>query len=287
VTLAAVGAALAAPSVLVAAAADEAFEDPANDQRNTEGLVAPDITGVNVSNTRDGLITFRVTMANTQTLPPGSAVVFLFDLDREIATGDQGFENAVSHVVDLAGQSRLVFERWEESIFRLVEIPASSLTSTVGGGVYTLTIPRRELANTRGFEFGLYAVLFDQDGDDHAVDDAPNANLFDYDLTNLPAPRLLTSRLSVVPVRPVAGRSFVVGTQIRRSDTGMAVTTGTVSCNVRVGSTRLRARGSFGPRGARCTMTVPASAKGKRLSGSVTVRAAGAVVTRRFSFRVA
>ena len=63
----AVALALAALCAAVASA-DELFEDPAGDNQG----VAPDVTTVEVSNTADGTITFRITIANYQTLPPAA-----------------------------------------------------------------------------------------------------------------------------------------------------------------------------------------------------------------------
>lgn len=268
------------------AAADAAFEDPVADQLNTVELVAPDITNVQVANTRAGLITIRVTIGNFEALPAHSTIVLLFDIDRNMATGDQGFEYAVSHIIDPAGQTTLRFERWDEAAFRLFEIPASRLTSTFAAGVYTLTIPRSELGNTIRFSFGMYAASFDPDERDPAVDSAPNTELWGYDLIGLPAPRLTTQRLAVRPARPVAGRSFVVQASVRRSDTGATLSAGSVSCTARVGQLKLRATGGFAGGVARCVVSVPRTAKGKTLRGTLTVRAAGASLSRAFSYRV-
>lgn len=280
---------LSALAVLTApaATADMAFEDELGDQRNTENLVAPDITGVEVSNTPGGLITFRVRIANHQTLPAGTAVVLLFDLDHRSGTGDVGgFESAVTHRVDDSGAVRLVLEHFDEDLIQLVEVPATGLSSSFADGVFTLTIPRRVLGHTVSFTFGMYAVLFDPDGRDHAVDDAPNSGRWTYELTNLPAPRLSTTRLVGKPGRPRAGRKFVVGTTIRRADTGQMVTAGNVTCTARIGKSKVRAVGLFAGGQARCAVTVPRGAKGGTLRGTITVRAAGAAVRRTFSYRV-
>ena len=268
------------------AAAEAAFEDPEADQLNTIDLVAPDITDVQVSNSREGLITIQVTIGNYVALPPHSRIVLLFDLDHSIATGDQGFENAVSHIVDPAGQTGLRFERWDEAAFRLQEIPATTLTSTFAGGVYTLTIPRSQLGNTARFSFGLYAARFDPAERDPAVDSAPNTELWTYDLVGLPAPRLTTQRLVLRPARPVAGRSFTVQAQVRRADTGTAVTAGSVVCAARVGQAKVRASGGFSGGLAHCVVSVPRTAKGKTLRGTITVRSDGARLSRAFSYRV-
>jgi hypothetical protein len=73
---------------------------------------------------------------------------------------------------------------------------------------------------------------------------------------------------------------------VTRADTGTVVRTGVVACTIRLGSARLRAQSGFRARNAHCTVSVPATAKGKRLTGSLTVRTAGATVTKRFAFQV-
>ncbi len=282
----ATAAGLATLLMVTQAGAQTTFQDPEADQRNTEDLVAPDITSVQVSNTRDGVVTFRVTIGDHGTLPPASAIVLLFDTDREFGTGDQGFEYAVSHLVDESSQASIVLERWDASIFRLVAIPATAITSNFEAGVFTVSVPRGALGNTIGFDFGLYAARFDLDGDDHAVDDAPNTDLWTYDLSGLPAPRLSTQRLVVTPGRPVAGRTFTVGALVRRSDTGGAVGAATVTCTARVGKARVRAIAAFSGGQARCVVSIPRNATGKALRGTLTVRAAGARLSRPFSYRV-
>jgi hypothetical protein len=119
-----------------------------------------------------------------------------------------------------------------------------------------------------------------------AVDDAPNTELWSYELVGLPAPRLSTQRLLVRPAQPIAGRSFTVQALVRRSDSGETVTSGSVSCTARVGTTRLRTRGGFGGGRAQCVVSVPRNAKGKTLRGTLTVRAAGASLSRPFSYRI-
>jgi hypothetical protein len=269
------------------AAADVAFEDARGDQRNMEDLVAPDITSVQVSNTPTGVITFQVTIANHATLPPRSRIAILFDLDRRQATGFTGFEYAFSHEIDDAGQAHLKFERWDEANLEFDLLPTTGLVSEFSNGVYTFRIPRAQLQNTILFEFGMYAAALNLAAPTKsAVDDAPNTELWSYELVGLPAPRLSTQRLLVRPAQPVAGRSFTVQALVRRSDSGETVTSGSVSCTARVGTARLRARGGFGGDRAVCVVSVPRTAKGKTLRGTLTVRAVGASLSRPFSYRI-
>lgn len=286
VTLAAL---LGSATLLTASSAqgDAIFDDPVGDQRNMADLVAPDITAVEVTNTSGGVITFRATIANHTTLPPRSRIAILFDLDGRQATGFGGFEYAVSHEIDDAGQPRVLLERWDEAALEFVVLPTPGMTSEFSNGVYTLRIPRGLLDNTIAFEFGMYAAALDIAAPSKsAVDDAPNTELWTYDLVGLPAPKLSTPRLVARPGRPVAGRSFVVQAAVRRSDTGEAVTVGTVACSARVAKASVRAVGGFKSGLARCVVSVPRNTKGKTLRGTMTVSAAGARLTRAFSYRV-
>jgi hypothetical protein len=275
------------PLAASAATTQASFSDPVGDQRNTAELTAPDITAVEVSNTSSGLITFRVTIPTHAVLPPRSRVAILFDLDRNMATGFTGFEYALSHEIDDAGQARVLFERWDAALIQFVVLPTTNVTSTFANGVYTLTVPRTELGRTIGFEFGLYAAALNIAMPSRsAVDDAPNTELWAYDLVGLPVPSLVAPRLAVSPRQPVAGRRFTVSTAVTRSDTGAAITTGSVTCGARVGKTRVPGSGSFAGAQARCTLRIPRTARGRTLTGTLTVRAFGAVVTKRFSYRV-
>jgi hypothetical protein len=268
------------------AAADVSFGDQTGDHGMTTELTAPDITSVQVSNTRDGLITFRVAIENYDVLPPRSRIATLFDLDRNADTAELGFERAVSHRVDAAGTTRAVLERWDEANLLYIEIPATSISSSFSDGIYTLSISRSDLGNTAGFHFGLYAAAFGVNQRDRVLDSAPNENRWVYDLVSLPAPRLSATRFTRVPSQPVAGRAFTVATFVRRSDTGGSVTSGTVTCAVRIGQARARSTGGLSGGRARCVISVPRSAKGKILRGTMTVRAAGARLTRTFSYQV-
>jgi hypothetical protein len=279
-----VGAAVLALVGVPGASALGAYEDPSGDKVDKEDMVGPDITTVELDHTPT-VVGFRVTVANYPGLPPKSRLAILFDLDRDITTGDQGFEHAVKYDVDASGGASVTFERFEPSEFSLVAVPESETTGSFSSGQFTAIVPRAELGNVTDFEFGLYAVRFGETERDVAGDVAPNTNLWYYSMAPVVL-RLAASSLQLVPRPPRAGRPLAVSSVVRRLDTGMTVTSGAVACTARLGGVRLRVRGDFRSRAARCTMTIPPGAKGKRLAGSLTVRAHGAVVSKRFSVLV-
>jgi hypothetical protein len=97
---------------------------------------------------------------------------------------------------------------------------------------------------------------------------------------------LEAARLSATPARPRAGKPFVLTLAVRRSDTGKGVTSGTVSCRVLLNEKKVPAKGSVVRGSGRCAFVVPASAKGKLLRGTITVRSSGKSVAADFSYLV-
>lgn len=268
-----------------AASADASFEDPAGDILGA----APDVTTVAVSNTPDGNITFQITIANYQALPPPpSARVHLalfFDLDRNQSTGELGNEAEAVFVNILVNNGAVDFRRWDGS--QMVDVPETKMSSSLSAGVLAFTVNRSELSNVTGFAFRVEALTF-VDGVGPRFDFAPDEGYWTYDLVvpPPPPPPLSASKPVGTPTRPVAGRRFTVRSVVTRSDTGEAVTAGSVMCTARVGTVRLPAEGRFRVGRAQCVMAVPRKAKGKALRGSMAVRAVGASVTTRYSFRV-
>jgi thermitase len=87
--------------------------------------------------------------------------------------------------------------------------------------------------------------------------------------------------------RATAGERFAAGGRVRRTDTDELLKSGTISCAARVGTTLLRVvQATFAKAIARCVWQIPASAGGKTLRGSLTVRFADGTETRSFSVRV-
>jgi hypothetical protein len=285
--------AVALAAVLAGAAVAASFTDPAGDVvvapegADVTGLALPDITSVDVTNSPDGLVTFRIVVA-TPTLSPLSVLGVVLDLDKSPLTGDDGVEAIIGYLVDPLGQGGLLFDRWDGG--ELVEVAASTATTSFSEGVLTITVPRSELLDTRGFGFGVAALAFTANLAALAVDVAPDSEeLWVYDLVGIPPPPppgLSATRPVGSPARPAAGKTFVVTSLVTRADTGDIVTAGSVRCAVKVGKASIRATGRFRNLAAHCTMKVPAKASLKTLKGTMTIRSAGGVVARPFSFRV-
>lgn len=269
------------------------FNDPVGDTivlpegADVSTVTRLDISTVDVTNTPAGVLTFRVNVTSP-TIGPATIVSVDLDLDRNTATGDEGVEAILTYVVNPDGSTSLDFERWNGSA--LAPVTTTMATASFAAGIVTFTVPRSELEDTRGFNFESFAIAFRSDLMAFVADVAPNTTQpYSYDLTGLappPPPRLTASRAVGAPVRPTAGRAFSVSTVVKRQDTGATLRTGTVACVVRVGTARVRAVGRFSGGRARCALTVPRTARGKTLRGTMTIRAADATVRVNFSFRV-
>jgi hypothetical protein len=264
--------------------ADEAFVDRAGDQRADRGggsavaSAGPDITRVEVSNGQDGLVTFRITIANYTDLPANAFVAVFFDLDRNVDTGDLGDEAQIG----LSPSRGVTYERWDGA--RMVAAPLGEIVVTFANGVFTLQIPRAELNGAESFDFLVGALT--QIDEFLATDFAPRlGSHWTYHLA-LGALTLRASSLARAPAQPIAGRRFVVSTAVTRTDTRTTLQSGSVSCTATVGEAKLRARGGFASGRARCVLTVPRTAARKLLRGSLTVGVEGVSVRKTYSFRV-
>jgi len=104
-----------------------------------------------------------------------------------------------------------------------------------------------------------------------------------------PAPvRLSVVSMTVTPKRPRAGKSLVVRLAVARTDTRVRVTTGKLTCSARIAGKPLRRTGAYFRSGAaQCSWVLPASARGKVVSGSIKITQGPLSASRAFRTRVA
>ena len=280
--LVAVTAALAGLVVTAASLADTSFTDPAGDQSGRGGAevarAGPDITRVHVSNGQDGVVTFRITIANYQELPSSAFLAVFLDLDRNFDTGDLGDDAQIGW----SPESGVSFQRWQGRGF--VDAAAGAILAEFAAGVFTLEVPASELNGVSSFDFLVGSSV--EVNESRATDSAPRiGDHWTYHLA-IGALTLRASNISAAPARPVAGKAFVVRTAVTRTDTRTVVRSGSVTCSASVGGATIRARGGFSAGRARCVLSVPRAAAGKLLRGALTVRLEGVSVRRSYSFRV-
>ena len=265
-----------------------------------ENPAAPDITTVIAVNNNAGLIGFRVNVPNRPTLTADMLISIEIDTDNNTATGSQpeGAEYAIEVFEGAVG-----LYKWDGTGFtrRSGDPPATTLVYAYANGAATIGINAAELANTRAFKFQVFVIAGitkDTAGNlvftNATADLAPALNTPLYPYTVIigtdPGPgtggnRVRITSFTAVPRVPLAGEAFEVTVTVKR--VGRAgVYNGTVYCQARVGSTKLRLYASPRRGGASCLWNVPVSATGKVLSGSIGVSEGGPIVTRRFSARV-
>ena len=255
------------------------FPDPGHDED-----AAPDVTAMRVSDSKDGWITFSISTPNYPTLPADSVVALAIDQDGRAATGDVGAELLIR---SLAGE--MIFERWRQDAETWVDdTPPHRVRVRNSGGTVTIDVHRSELDDSPRFGFSVTTLDVNTQAESVlAADLAPDdGGFYRYSLLNKPALRLLAGRVSATPLQPRAGRPFTVKLAVRRSDTSRGITSGNVSCRVTVNGRRLRATGSVAGGAARCAVTLPKSAAGARLRGTIGVRIGGQSVAQNFAYVV-
>lgn len=267
---------VASACLLGSAGADMAFTDPAGD-----AAVAPDVTGVAVSNDAGGNILFHITLTN---FTPESLVRVYLDTDKNASTGDEGSD----YLVDLgqsADRARLGWALGQWNGTDWVDAAQHSTVSVDFNATHAdIRINKSDLGGTGGFGFQVWTKRYVADavtGRDYAPDG--RLSTWTYDLTTstlAPAPTSSpTPRPAVVkPVfgrllmtLPIAGKRVTYSIQVNRSDTGKPLKTGTMICDPSVAGKVIKHVEQFRNGVATLTFVVPKTAKGKPLRVKVTI----------------
>jgi hypothetical protein len=246
---------------------------------------APDITGVRVTDRKDGWIGFAVSTPNIAKLNDETALWIALDTDNRSATGD--VDSAIEYQVPVVG-GEASLERWDPNNGGwVVDSTAGLVRTRNSGNVITVEVRRSVLGRTKRFGFSVTTASFDSNaGTVRALDFAPDSGgFYRYTLANLPL-TLVGTRLSATPSAPRAGQAFVVQLPVRRSDTNRGITSGRVTCTAKLGGKRLVGRGSVARGSGRCSFAIPADASGARLQGRITVRVVDATVAAGFAYVV-
>jgi hypothetical protein len=261
--------------VVPGAVASRSYTDPAGDSG-----AAPDITGVAVSHDAANVLSIAVT-TNQPTLAADASFWGFIDTDRDATTGFPVRGLGAEHFFLADADSGVLFH--VNGNFISIDFN-SSFTASYSNGTFTARLDRSELGSTERFAFLVEADQDDANGDTVGSDNAPDAPpFFEYSFVPL---ALTLSPGAGTPKLPIAGKRFVVGAKVTRSD-AQPFTTGNVVCSARVGRVVLRTTASVVAGSARCAMKIPKGVTGKTLRGSVTVSAEdSSPVGRSFGFRI-
>jgi hypothetical protein len=253
--------------------------DPAGDHD-----AAPDISQVEISDTKAGTIGFIVSTPSHPTISPGNTWIELdVDIDRRRSTGDDGVEAYVIYE-----DGGVYAARWSAARQDFVQVRGSGVRVQSSGGRTTFVVPRRFLDDVASFDF--YFVSGDWDPSeevDNALDLAPDGDAWwRYRLGNTAPLRLMAGAPTGKPTTPVAGKLFTVSVPVTRSDTARGIATGSVTCVIRIAGRSVKVGARVRAGNAICSIVVPRDAGGRLLRGSMLVRSSGKSITTRFAYRV-
>jgi hypothetical protein len=256
-----------------------------------ENAAAPDITTLTVSNTDAGQVSFRINIPNRASFSADMLIALEVDTDNNMATGSP---DGTDYAIEIFQGEAALF-RWDGTNFtrRPGDPPFTSLLFSYQGGI-TVRMSAAELGNTKAFKFAAFVfsgiavdpVTGALDFTKAVADAAPavGAGLYAYEVRVSPA-TLEVKR--VTTGKATAGKPFTVRMVAARSDTGATVRNGRVTCVGRIGNARLRAKVQRVVAGAAtCTWNLPATSKGKRFRGSVTLVFEGLRASESFTSRI-
>lgn len=270
--LAGVALAALAAAALAFAGGSASFADVAGDSGS-----GPDITNVQVSNDDSGKVTFAVTFANRPSPAADLLLAVFVDSDRNVQTGSRDLNGADFLLVSDGGDAAV--GTWNGSDWGPT---TASAVASYAAGMLRVTVAAADLGKTSGFHFVIGAF---EGQDEEKVDLAPDRGIWSYTVATAPL-RLTAGAVALQPARPVSGRALSASIAVRRSDTGGALTQGTVTCRLTLDGRPLAARGRLAGGRATCSARLPRGAAGKVLRGTVTAKSGAASVTKTFSTRI-
>jgi hypothetical protein len=268
-------------AVLVALGA-LAFASPAYaDQTYTDGsgedAASADVTTIAVSNSPAAkTLTFKVQIGNMPTLEDNALVGVFIDSDRNVATGDSGFDYAF-----LADKTGFELDRWDGTQY--VAVNPFIAAVSYNAGLFTAVFDPAALGAPKAFDFAV-VTFRGPDPNNPAVDVAPDGSEI-YTYTPVVAapvvkPTVKGSTVTVTPV-PKAGTHVHVGPLAVKLSDGTSVSATSSKCTATVGGAKLKGTGAGG-----CTFALPQKAKGKKLVVTVSGHYGGATLSKTVAYTV-
>jgi hypothetical protein len=255
-----------------------------------EDAAAPDITSVDVSNDDNGGITFKINVSNRPSFTSDMEFLMFLDTDANSATGDPNSLGADYIIVLDPGTISL--GQWNSgSNAFLVAASQTSLTYSYDATGATIHISASELGNTRSVRFATIVesgLVTDAQGNvddtNSHFDEAPDPGhgFFTYTVTV----KVTLKRTAFTTTPAKAGQRLAASLGANDATTGLAITSGTVTCKGIVGGVRVAATHSLRNGIGTCNWKLPKTAKGKLFHGAVTISSQGATLTKTFSARV-
>jgi hypothetical protein len=291
---------LLAAALLALAAVPSALAGPTRMDDNSQTFLdstgevanAPDITSIVVSNNASGLVTFKVNISNRPSLTSDMEIDLSLDTDANKATGDAASNGAEYAIVLVQGSVGLL--KWNGTNYADAR-SQSSLTYSYDASGATIKVKTSDLGGTKKFNFGAVAgsgIVVDASGNpdytNAVADFAPDLGHGTYGYQVLTTLKLSVSTFQTVPAAPTAGGTLAASLAATENDTGGPIGRGAaVVCRASVAGGPVTVKSHAIANGvATCVWKLPKSAKGEKLSGTVTVTVRGAKVAKSFSVRV-
>lgn len=269
----------AAPTALASSEAERAATFKIQSDPSGDSGAAPDITEVQVGNdVVAGPIVMWITTSNRESLGGDDAMIVYLDTDLNSSTGAVDWVGA-EYGVEVQADSVFLF-RWDGADW--AQVAAGSLEAAFfkSEKAVRISIQPSDLGSTRGFNYYVYSV--NGDASDFAPDGVP---IWSYSLTSgRVALEIVDFALTKAPR---AGKRLAAGLQVGRNDTNELLEEGKVTCTLRVGTKTVRAASAGFVEGiAVCAWNLPKSAKGQKVSGTISVTYGGTTIKKAFSARV-
>jgi hypothetical protein len=241
---------------------DDAIEDSGN---------SPDFCAAEFITNDNRVITIGIHAHNRSGFVAGDTYGVYLDTDSNPTTGGGGVGAEFEVVFDSPlGQ----LERWDGTTFEASGAqPVPVLWVPDYGPV--LVLLRSFIGNLAGFN----AVFVSSNGAD--TDRAPDTGSWTYAVQPF---ALKVKSLALSPAR--AGHLFAARAVVLGSDFDAPVDEGRIACTARASGRAIRGKGRFAHSRVICTWRLPARARGKRLSGVLSVVDQGARTARPFAVRV-
>lgn len=258
---------------------DSTGEDPAG----------VDITTTTVSNDDTGLITFQVAMPNRPALT--TDMVLLLFVDSVAGAGDaQNFGADYALQMEPAGTALF---KWNGSDYLFAD-QQSSVSGAYANGTAALQVDASELGSPKALNFVVLAIsgiTYDASGTPDATnahaDVAPDPGRGTYAYQVLTTFSLKSVGFTTSPKQAQAGKAFSVGLAATQSDTGGFVQKGQIACSARIGGVLVPVKARRLVNGvAACSWSLPRTARGKTVRGTISLTVQGVQVKRSFSARI-
>ena len=282
---------IALPAIALGSAARTATNSQSYQDSTGEDPAAPDITSIGVTNDDTGAITFQINIANRPAFTPDMLLDIFLDTDKNASTGASQFFGA-DYLIELQPGAVGLFQ-WNGSNF-VGALSQSSLTFSYGTTGATIRVNALDLSRTKGFNFAVGAtsgIAVDASGnpdftnahDDLAPD--PGHGTFAYQV--LIKVTLTVGAFTTSPKPPKAGKPFSAGLAVTESDTNAGVDQGTITCAARIAGKAVPVKAKRIVDGiAVCVWSIPKTAHGKTIRGSLALAVQGAQTSRTFAAKI-